>query len=443
MNPLHPLKVLLFLPVIFFGLTSTAKANTNADFPADTLLLNVNTAEQRLVGKCLMLLSARYNVDIAKSEVTQARAWYNPNIVYLQSLYDPTSGTWLDNNPSSGQVDVQVSQMLSIAGRHINAVRLAEIDVKRNQLSFDDLSLALKFEMYNDLADLYEAQQIDEVYDSELAALDQVISAAQQELKLGATAGNDVIRLKAERQSTITDRLANLNFIETMEAQLRVLLGFRQNSWLKIEKIPMPNGYVPILDTLIIASGKRPDVQLASTNVNWNAQNLKLQKSQGAPDLIVGTEYDRRSSYVNNLWTVNAGIDIPIFNRNQGNIRAAKFALTQSQFDDTLQQQNAQSEVVSAYGQFLRIREVRDSVNIQPGVISGNGTDKKGSYSEDIDLLFTNIIDNYSHRRISLIEFLDQLRTYEDARRGIIALDSDYFRAAQQLNYVTGIQIIK
>ncbi|HET6990112.1 MAG TPA: TolC family protein [Bacteroidia bacterium] len=443
MNRLQSLKAMLCFVTILCTLTSFAKVNYNINTGPDTVLLDVNTSEQRLVGQCLMLLSARYNVDIAKSEVTQARAWYNPNIVYTQSLYDPSSGSWLDNNPSSGQVDVQVNQLLSIAGRHINAVRLAEIDVKRNQLSFDDLSLALKFEMYSDLADLYEAQQTDQVYTSEVSALDNVIEAAQQQLKLGASAGNDVIRLKAERQSTITDKLENLNFIEELEARLRILLGFRQNSWLKIVKIPMPDGKVPVLDSLIQIASKRPDVQLASTNVRWNQQNLKLQKSQGVPDLIVGTEYDRRSSYVNNLWTVNAGIDIPIFNRNQGNIRAARFALEQSQYDDTLQQLNAQSEVVSAYGQFLRIRQVRDSVNSQPGVISGDGLNKKGSYSEDIDMLFTNIIENYSHRRISLIEFLDQLRTYEDARRGIITLDSDYFRAAQQLNYVTGSQIIR
>lgn len=432
----------LLLPEIFSARTSAIDFSYANSGQTDTVLLDVTVAEQRLVSQSLMLISARYNIDIAKSEVTQAKAWYNPNIVYTQSLYDPTSGTWLDNNPSSGQVDVQIHQLFSIAGKHINAVRLAEIDVQRNQLAFDDLARALKFELYSDLADLYEAQQTDLVFTEELGALDQVIAAAQQELKLGAAAGNDVIRLKAEKQSTISDKLANLNFIEEMEAQLRVLLGYHGNPWLKIDEVPMPAGNIPVLDSLIQSSMKRPDVQLAAADVMWNERNLKLQRSQGVPDLVMGTEYDRRSSYVNKLWTVNAGMDIPIFNRNQGNIRAAGFALVQSEYDDSLQQLNAQSEVVSAYGQFVRIREVRDSVNAQPGVISAHGKDP-GSYSADIDLLFKNAVSNYSQRTISLIEFLDQVRTYEEARRGLITLDSDYFRAAQQLNYVTGTTVIR
>jgi cobalt-zinc-cadmium efflux system outer membrane protein len=443
MNRSLLLKELFLIPALLFVLESFGQSTAVVPARVDTVILDINAAEQRLVSQSLMLVATRYSVDIAKSEVTQARAWYNPNIIYTQSLYDPSSGKWLDNTPSTGQVDVQVHQLFSIAGKHINAVRLAEIDVQRNQLAFDDLARALKFEMYDDIANLFEAQETDQLFTTELTALDQVIAAYQQELKLGAAAGNDVIRLKAEKQTTITDRLANFYTIEELESQIRLLLGFKENTWIKIKNIPLPSGNVPVLDTLFQLSMKRPDVQLASTTVQWNQQNLKLQKSIGAPDMMVGTEYDRRSSYVNNLWSINAGIDIPIFNRNQGNIHAAKFEVMQAQSFDSLQQQTARSEVVSAYGQFVRIRQVRDSVDSQPGIISGNGQNDKGSYSEDLDVLFHNAITNFSLRRISLIEFLDQLRTYEDARRSLITLDSDYFLAAQQLNYVTGTAVIR
>ncbi len=435
------LKGLFFIPALFIALESFGTPVVSA--PTDTVVLTVPAAEQRLVSQSLMLLATRYNVDIAKSEVTQAKAWYNPNIVYTQDLHDPSTGKWFDNAYPTSEVDVQIHELFSIAGRHINAVRLAEIDVQRNQLSFDDLTRSLKFEMYNDIANLFQAQQTKDLFVVELASLDKVISAYEEELKLGAAAGNDLIRLKAEKQSTITDRLANYQNIEDLESQIRVLLGFKENVWIKIVNIPLPSGNVPVLDSLLGFSMKRPDVQLASTDVKWNQQNLKLQKSIGAPDFVLGTEYDRRSSYVNDLWLINGGIDIPIFNRNQGNIRAAKFAVTQSQYYDTLQQQTAQSEVVSAYGQFIRIKQVRDSVNAQPGVISANGPADNGSYSKDLDVMFLNAVSNFSQRRISLLEFLDQLRTYDDARRDLITLDSDYFIAAQQLNYVTGTTSVR
>jgi cobalt-zinc-cadmium efflux system outer membrane protein len=443
MNRLLLRKAILCLCASACARTLVAAPVTGITPGIDTVQIDIAQAEQRLVGNSLMLLAARYNADIAKSEVTQARAWYNPNIIYAQTLYDPSTGTWADNSPASGQVDVQVNQMFSIAGRHINAVRLAEINVQKNQLAFDDLARALKFEMYNDLAGLYEAQQTDIVYATEIDALDNVINASLQELKLGATAGNDVIRLKAERQSDIDEKLANMNFIEAAESDLQLLLGFPGNSWLKIAKLPMPAGNIPALDSLLQLAMKRPDVQLASTDVKWNQRNYSLQRSQGVPDLLIGTEYDRRSSYVNNLWMIQAGIDIPIFNRNQGNIHAAKYAVLQAEYNDTLQQHTALSEVVASYGQFIRIRQVRDSVFVQPGVISYKSQTDPGSYSSDIDLLFVNAVENYSKRRISLIEFLDQLRTYEDARLGLITLDSDYYKAAQELNYSTGQTIIR
>ena len=443
MNRCFPWKKWFLIPAILFAVESSGQSAKVIPVRADTVVLDINTAEQRLVNQSLLLLAQKYNADIAKSEVTQAKAWYNPNISYAQTLYDPGTGKYFDNAYSSSEVDVHIQELFSLAGRHINAVRLAEIEVQQSQLSFDDLSRALKFEMYDDIANLFEAQQTDRLFTTELASLDQVIAAYQQELKLGAAAGNDVIRLKAEKQTTITDRLANFYTMEELESQLRLLLGFKNNTWIKINQLPLPSGNVPILDSLFQLSLKRPDVLLAETDVKWNQQNLKLQKSLGTPDLVLGTEYDRRSSYVNNLWMVSGGIDIPIFNRNQGNIRAAKFQVSQSQFLDSLQQQTAKSEVVSAYEQFVRIRQVRDSVNGEAGVISGNGLNDKGSYSRDLDVLFNNAISNFSQRRISLIEFLDQLRTYEEARKSLITLDSDYFLAAQQLNYVTGSIVIR
>jgi cobalt-zinc-cadmium efflux system outer membrane protein len=423
------------------GTRTNADAEILNSIASDTVVLDVNAAEQRLVSHSLIVLAAHYNVDIAKSEITQAKAWYNPNITYAQTLFDPSTDQWLDNNPASGQVDVQINQLISVAGRHMDAVKLAKIDLERSQLAFDDLARSLKFELYDDLADLYEDEQTENVFTAEINALDQVIRAMQQELSLGAAAGNDVIRLKAERQSTISDQLANSNEISELESRLRILLGYNENPYLKVVNVPMPTGNVPTLDSLLLAGSKRSDVLLANEDALWSKENLKLQKVLAAPDILVGTEYDRRSSYTNNLWMINAGIDIPIFNRNQGNIKAAQYALLQSQVYDTLQMNTAAAEVVSSYRQFLRIKQVRDSVVSQPGVIS-NTSSSRGSYSEDIDLLFTNAVNNYEHRTISLIEFLDQLRTYEEARTGLITLDSDYFRSAQQLNYVTGTIVI-
>lgn len=419
-----------------------ASAYATQPLKADTVIIDVPLSEQRFVSNSLLLLAARYNVDIARSQVTQARAWYNPNIVYSQTLYDPASGAWLDNSKESGQVDVQISELFSLAGRHINAVRLAEIDAQRTQLSFDALALSLKFGMYDDLASLYEAQQTNRLLSRELASLDNLILAAQKELGLGAAAGNDVIRLKAERQTTLIDKLANLNQIDELEGRLRVLLGFTAGTYLRVGALPAPSAQPPSVDSLLVLSGKRPDVLLAAKDVEWNSRNLKLQHSAAAPDLALGTEYDRRSSYTNNLWMISAGIDIPLFNRNQGNIRAAKYSLLQSQYMDTLAGNNAQSEVIAAYSQYARIKAVRDSIQAQPGVISHSGN-VRGSYSQDLDLMFNNAIANYSARRIGLIEFLDQLRTYDDAQRDLITLDADYFVAAQQLNYSTGSMVIR
>ncbi|HEU4719011.1 MAG TPA: hypothetical protein VFU15_14300, partial [Bacteroidia bacterium] len=55
------------LPVMALVVLSFGKTAATEVLKTDTVPLDVNTAEQRLVSKSLMLLAARYDVDIAKS----------------------------------------------------------------------------------------------------------------------------------------------------------------------------------------------------------------------------------------------------------------------------------------------------------------------------------------------------------------------------------------
>ena len=58
-------------------------------------------------------------------------------------------------------------------------------------------------------------------------------------------------------------------------------------------------------------------------------QQGSYQRALVAPDLLVGYFYDRAGSYTQNYNALTLGVAVPVFNRNQGNIRTAE-ALIQS-----------------------------------------------------------------------------------------------------------------
>src|ERR1700744_6208155 len=84
-----------------------------------------------------------------------------------------------------------------------------------------------------------------------------------------------------------------------------------------------PNQYA--LNTLIdSAYHNRTDLQIARSNVRAGELNYKYQKALAVPDLSLSLGYDEAGSFLYNYYGIGASIDLPFFNRNQGNIKSAK-----------------------------------------------------------------------------------------------------------------------
>ena len=96
---------------LLFGSIYFVKAQVNESLKMDTIKINIASAEDRFVNQSLYLVAAKYNIDIAKSNVLQAKAWVNPNISYSQELFDPARNKYFDNKTNNGEVDIQLHQL--------------------------------------------------------------------------------------------------------------------------------------------------------------------------------------------------------------------------------------------------------------------------------------------------------------------------------------------
>ena len=74
----------------------------------------------------------------------------------------------------------------------------------------------------------------------------------------------------------------------------------------------------------------RYDLKAANAEVQFSEANLALQKAMRVPDLMVGGYYDKAGNYVPHYNALTLAIDLPFWNRNQGNIKAAEFQIGQN-----------------------------------------------------------------------------------------------------------------
>ena len=393
----------------------------------DTIYLTIPDAEQRFVSKNLTLLMAKYNVNIANDNYIQSKLWYNPNITYTQEAYNPYTKDILNTNNENA---FQLQQLLTIGGRHSAYANLNKIGVKEAQFQLADVLRSLKYQMYTDISDLYNNQQLVAMYKSEEQKILPLIDAIRQLYKAGNASGNDLIRLQAQYQDAVALEVTAQTAVYNDQKELKTMLVYPAKTYLVVKEIGIPLGQIPPFQSILDSAQKnRPDLMLASTGVTYQKQNVKLQKSTSVPDLTVGVAYDKAGSYEPNFWGIYGSMDLPIFNRNQGNVKVARDEEKQAELNDSLALYSVQNEVTSNYCLLYRLNNEYNQID--------------ANYETDLNEMMDNAVRNYDKRYISLLDLLSQITTYTDGKTNLINLKVQYFNAIHSINYSTGIDIIK
>src|SRR5258708_5932494 len=91
----------------------------NAQSTQDTTRLSLQEAESIFLQKNLNLLAAKYNIDINKALIEQAKLWDNPVLSTDENIYDGAKGDgkFFVHNSTRGQIFIQVTQLIKTAGK--------------------------------------------------------------------------------------------------------------------------------------------------------------------------------------------------------------------------------------------------------------------------------------------------------------------------------------
>jgi cobalt-zinc-cadmium efflux system outer membrane protein len=414
------------LMALLFAASSMAQTKSAVDSTVE-VSLNFEDVKRMLLKANITLLSSYYDVEAADAELTQAKLWGNPNFVWNQDLYSIEQNRYLN---LTNQKLLQVEYTFKIAGKYTNTVKLAKLGVELSKLQVQDIMRSLLYDAGEHFYALQAAQLKQELYESTLQRYEQLIISAEERLRVGAMASNEVLRLKSEQIAVKTESTQNKNEVLEEMSQLRMLLNLRENVVIKTSNDEPPVGDAGALYLLMDEALKgRPDYLLAEKQIAYQNRNLKLERSNAYPDLDFGYQpHDRGSNYVRPYQGFELEFNVPLFNRNQGNIKVAKTKIVQAELN-TLQSENrVRNEVHKSYEQFVNTRQ--------------GYQDYSADFIRQTEELNTNATDNYSKKNINLLEFIDLQRIYIINKTQYIDLKNAYQRSINQLNFSIGKEII-
>jgi cobalt-zinc-cadmium efflux system outer membrane protein len=403
----------------------------------DTLKLKLVEAERLFIDRNLALLAQKYNIESSKAQVWQDRLWDNPNVWGELTAYNRTTGQYLplqrgDSLEAGGEVQITVTQLIKTAGKRSRLVQLDKIGVEIAENVFYDLLRSLKFQLRSNYFLLWQYEKSAEAVQNELNAISFLIRGMREQVAKGNVAQKDLIRLQALQFDLQNMRKDFLSAAFQAESQLKVIL--RLPGAVVVHAVEdaehLRSIGVPNLDSLTtVALENRYDLKIAADSVRYAKQFLKWQKSLAYPDVQAHFAYVRYSNYIPDYRGLGLAVDVPTFNRNQGNIAQAKWDLkvVETGFENSRVQ--AMNDVSSAYKQLL--------------VMQQNIEEYDRPFQSTFDDFFKGLIQNYEKRNIGLIEFIDFFETYRDTKLQALNLEQDFLQAKEQLNFAVGKDIFK
>lgn len=416
------------------GACSPLLAQTTVATP-DTIRQSLPQLEQKFVERNFQLIAQRYQIDIADAAITQAGLRPNPNLWFQGNLYNPGTHKFLQYGPpsqadkdagiyNSGYYAVQLQQVILLAGKRSKLVALAESNKSLARLAFRDIMRTLHYQLYTTYANLFYDLQGLNLFDEEIARQQRLLESYRIALRTGGVAAYEVTRLEV----AIRDLQANSANYRTQiaddQATLRVLLRQPEKTFIMPTELPPLKTTLPALATALdSAQTNRPDIGLSQEQINNAQRSVALEKARRTPDLTTGLLFEKYGNAYNNFTGFQLAMDLPVRNRNQGAIRSAETTLKSVTGGLENQQIVVQSDVLNAY----------DKLNTYYAQLNG----RPDGYLDRIQNISVEATKAYNARTIGLLDYLDKIRTYQQAQLNNINLLNNLFNTQQLLNYTT------
>lgn len=393
--------------------------------------LTLKEAEQRFLERNLSLIAERYNIDMAQAQVLQAKLFENPVISLEQNVYNRLNGKYFDFG-KEGEAVVEIEQVLHLAGQRNKQVRLEKINKEIAEYQFEEVMRTLRQELNEKFVEVYFLSKSIAIYEKEVNSLQVLLGGMKIQQEKGNISLMEISRLESMLFSLRKEKNERENDLLTTRGELNLLLNLPEDTQVQLsldEEVlqQLDLSQLSFADLKAIIN-ERPDQKIARSTVNASRANLKLQKSMAFPEFSVKGNYDRVGNFINDYFAIGVSLSVPIFNRNQGNIKAARFSIQQAGVQQEYAANRADMELFTAYTSLEKATQLYQSTNMD--------------LERNFEKLITGVNENFTRKNISLLEFIDYYDSYKETCIQLYEIKKNVFLAMENLNTVVGQNVL-
>jgi outer membrane protein, heavy metal efflux system len=372
------------------------------------------------------LLAERTMILQNQAQETTANLRPNPTLsgdAQFLPFFEPGNfnATYIENN---AQFDIGIGYLFERGRKRQRRFQAAKDQTAVTTSTVSDNERTLAFQVASQFISVQLAESTLDLAEQDMKSFQNTVDVSQARYKAGDISEGDFLKIKLQLLQFQTD-LSQANL-----AKVQALTGLRQ--MLGYQSVPADFDVagdfdyqalkLDLEDLQAAALRDRPDLRAAVQGVIAAKSQYELAKANGKQDVTAAIDYSHTGDV--NSASIFGSIDLPIFNRNQGEIARTNFAITQAQELQLAASDQVLTDVLDAY------EGVRDNDKVVALYRSGYLDEAK----EDRD------ISEYAYKRgaASLLDFLDAERSYRATQLAYRQSLASYLTAVEQLREAVG-----
>jgi outer membrane protein, heavy metal efflux system len=393
--------------------------------------ISLDEAVQKALQNNHALKAARTTIEQNQAQEITANLRPNPVLTLdaqFLPIFQPNEFS-ADYINTTAQFDAGVSYLFERGKKRQHRLQAAEDATAQTKATVADSERTLTFNVASQFLTTQLAESTLDLALQDMKSFQNTVDISETRYQAGDISEVDYLKIKLQLLQFQSDvSMAQLAKTQALVG-LRQLLGYQTvpEDFDVTGDFDYKSVTMKLEDLQAQALTSRPDYRAAVLGVSAAKSQYELAKANGKVDVTGTANYDHVSD--TSAASFFGSLQIPIFNRNQGEIARTNYAINQAQELQLAANDQVLSDVLNAY------EGVRDNDRIIALY--------RGGYLDASQK--TRDITEYSYKRgaASLLDFLDAERSYRATQLAYRQSLAAYLTAVEQLREAVGTRSLQ
>ena len=362
-----------------------------------------------------------WSVRVAEARRLQAGLRPNPELdLEMENL----AGTGAFEGTGIAETTVGVGQLIEVGGKRAKRTQVAALESELAGWDYEEMRLAVFTEVVQAFTEVLAAQERGRVVDQQVDIAEKVVHAVNQRVQAGKDSPLEATRarvslaqVRIEQKRLRLESSAVRQSLAATWGASEALFTHVGGALDRIVNPPAPSA----LQALVV---QHPTVARWETEIEQRQARFDLEKANARPNPTVVGGYRHLNEVDESAFVLGLSLPLPVTNRNQGSILAAKAALARARVEQRAALTSIRAELSRAYASLSS--EYMTATELQQEVLPG------------AQEAFDSAQTGYVNGKFDYLTVLDAQRTLFAARTQHLEALVEYHQAKAQVEHLIG-----